>query len=261
MGGSSFNAYIDSGADFSLISRKKAEDLRKEKVGRIVLAESKPLKMFTVDNRELEVPGVFIGVQPTFPELEGGLQDLPEIIAFIVPELAFDLIVGRDYIDRAGVVINGKKKCVYFERKGMEEETRLGRTEYKGLVGLAKMHYADDKDVKEKQIVQAAIDALELGSLERTQQEELRSLLKKHWKAFAADPDAPGNTTEVEMEINTGEARPVATKNRPVWGEKAAALEKQIAVWLKSGKIVRSKKSLDIPTSFSTKRRWMESLR
>ena len=68
----------------------------------------------------------------------------------------------------------------------------------------------------------------------------LMQVLRKRWRAFAVNPDAPACTTELEMHVITVDARPQASKVRWMAPDQAKILEEQVRIWLEGGKIVPS---------------------
>ncbi len=230
-------ALLDSGADYSIIRKEALENLMRLGLAQTLREEGKrEFTLVAIDGRPLPPAENVLVDSPVFTLEDGRKVKLPKLQALTMKDVVTDLIIGRDYMEEVGFIINFKDKRIFIENKKLLENEK----ERVILAAATKItEKLPEENVKEKIFYE--IENLKVDHLQKTEQEALRRVLKEHWEVFAANPDAPSETTEVKMTIDTGAAKPVLSKNRPIWGVKEAALKKQVEIWLKAGKIVRSR--------------------
>ncbi len=242
VGSLQLTSLLDSGATYSIVSQRAYNELKRLQLVRTYPMSQTTVEPFlmTIDGRPLpRLERVLIN-NPLFNTEEGTKFSLPAITAFVMEAAISDLIIGRDYLDEVGFIIDFRKKKVLIDSH--QVNTMSNSSPMAVVAALqAKPGSSSDSKSQQRQKVLGDMNALDLKHLEKGNREKLLSLLRTNWEAFAVDPDAPDETSEVKMSIDTGDAKPIGSKNRPIWGVKEAALKKQVDTWLKSGKIVRSR--------------------
>lgn len=159
--------------------------------------------------------------------------------AYIIDNATAPIILGTDYLCPNGISTIRDFQPNYIKRGDAINNIISINSINANInnVNNDNMYNNNIMQTSDKDIVFGGIEKLELTYLTLNQRNALKELLKLNWKAFAANPDAPGYTNEIEMRIDTGNNKPVTSKNRIYFGNKLEALRKQTATLLKYGKI------------------------
>ena len=240
LGGRTLEAVVDSGAIFSCVRKTYLDQHVKNWRSKIVPCPELKKALQSASGHPLWIHAlVAMG-----PISLGGHTTAP-VRMFVMEELSVPLLLGANFLQ-------DHKACLDYSSMSLAWQPWLRSRKHRcqvrfqivgssdasvDHVGLAGAHEPDQTD---RQKVHDDLNKLDLTHLPALQQKDLRAFLKDKWRVFAPDPDAPTATTEIQLRIPTGDAKPVWSRVRYMNPQKQAILEKAVASWLKGDKIVRS---------------------
>lgn len=264
-------ALVDTGASHSCISEATRQELMAagEEFHQLSLLEYASVQLKSAGGRRLHVLGSINMPFVTKAKGREPAQGFDDQRFIVVRDLGPAVILGMDFLCASSAIIDLKEDKMLLhphsqkkknplivpfvhgdgsEPKHFEQSPGLAGTSRGALANIL-AYECEAREEQRKALLErrraihaqiAEFCAQQLGHLDARSRRSMMELLKRNWKAFAVNPDAPACTSELEMRIDTGSAKPISSKTRFMHPSKKAILERQIKIWLEAGKIVPS---------------------